>query len=77
MSAFITLLVKELKSIIRDPKMLIAMFVVPLVMIGVMYGIMFAAITQQAEQAIRESGVIAIIDLDHGVWSQRFIDYLR
>jgi len=76
-SAFITLLVKELKSIIRDPKMLIAMFVVPLVMIGVMYGIMFAAITQQAEQAIRESGVIAIIDLDHGVWSQRFIDYLR
>ncbi len=75
--AFKNLLLKEVKSIIRDPKMLIAMFVVPLIMIAVVYGFMGLAMRQQAEQALRESGVVAVIDLDNGVWSKKFIDFLR
>jgi len=77
MSTFFNLLIKELKSIIRDPKMLIAMFVVPLIMIGIMYGVMAAAMQEQAKQVEKESKIVAIIDLDHGPWSQRFIDYLE
>ncbi len=77
MSTFFNLLIKELKSIIRDPKMLIAMFIVPLVMIGIMYGVMAATMQEQVKQVERESKIVAIIDLDHGQWSQRFIDYLE
>ncbi len=77
MKAFKNLLWKELKSIVRDPKMLIAMFVVPLVMIAVMYGVMAFTMRQQVERAIKESGVVAIVDYDRGPWSKRFIDYLR
>ena len=76
MSTFFNLLIKELKSIVRDPKMLIAMFVVPLIMIGVMYGVMGAAMQEQVKQVVRESKTVAIINLDQGPWSQRFIDYL-
>jgi len=75
-STFFNLLIKELKSIVRDPKMLIAMFVVPLIMIGVMYGVMGAAMQEQVKQVVRESKTVAIINLDQGPWSQRFIDYL-
>ncbi len=76
MSTFFNLLIKELKSIVRDPKMLIAMFVVPLIMIGIMYGVMGAAMQEQVKQVVRESKTVAIINLDQGPWSQRFIDYL-
>jgi len=56
--------------------MLIAMFVVPLIMIGIMYGVMGAAMQEQVKQVVRESKTVAIINLDQGPWSQRFIDYL-
>lgn len=77
MKVFINLLIKELKSIIRDPKMLIAMFIVPLIMIAAMYGFMSFAMKEQVEKAVRESRIVAIVDLDGGPWSQRFIEYLE
>ncbi len=77
MSAFKNLLIKELKSIIRDPKMLIAMFIVPLFMMAIMYGIMVLGIRQQVEQTIRETDKVIVIDLDNGIWSREFIEFLK
>uniref|UniRef100_A0A7C2Z8B5 ABC-2 type transporter transmembrane domain-containing protein n=1 Tax=Ignisphaera aggregans TaxID=334771 RepID=A0A7C2Z8B5_9CREN len=69
--------VKELKSIARDPKMLIAMVVVPLILIGALYFVLGQGIAQQIEQAERESGTVAVIDLDKGNYSNLFIDFLN
>ncbi len=77
MGAFTNLLIKEVKSIVRDPKMLVAMFIVPLIVIGVMYGVMSATMREQIRQVRRESRFLAVVDLDKGPWSQRFIEYLR
>ncbi len=77
MSAFTNLLAKEIKSIVRDPKILIAMFIVPLVMIGVIYGMMAVSMRQQVEQVRKESGVVAVIDSDGGYWAKKFVDYIR
>jgi ABC-type Na+ efflux pump permease subunit len=45
---------KELKSIARDPKIIIAMFIVPLIIIIVFYAIIGYGLQQQITQAIKE-----------------------
>jgi len=77
LSAFWLFVKKELKSIARDPKMLIAMLIVPLIMMGILYGVVIYGVRQQVEQAVRESGSVSVIDMDGDVYSRDFIDYLR
>lgn len=57
--------------------MLIAMVVVPLILIGALYFVLGQGIAQQIEQAERESGTVAVIDLDKGNYSNLFIDFLN
>lgn len=68
---------KELKSIIRDPKIIIAMFVVPLIVIVILFVVVGYGIQQQITQAARESGIVAAIDLDNSTYSHRFISFLE
>ncbi len=75
-SAFLTIFIKEMKSIIRDPKILITMIIVPVVLTGLMYGIMGAMTTQAVKQAMKPGGEILLVDLDHGYWAENFTNYL-
>ncbi|MEM1541111.1 MAG: ABC transporter permease [Ignisphaera sp.] len=69
--------VKEFKSIIRDPKLLIAMVVVPLILIAVLYFIIGQGIVHQIEQTTRESSIVAVFDTDGEDYSQVFVSYLN
>ncbi len=75
LKGFKTILLKELKELIRDPKILIGMIVVPLVMFPVLGLVLGYAVESAQEQA--QQATLLIIDNDGGNWSQTFIDYLE
>lgn len=77
MDMFWVFVEKELKSIVRDPKIVIAMFIVPLIIIIIFYAIVGHGIQQQIAQAVKESGTVAVIDLDNDIHSRNFISFLR
>ena len=64
-------LIKELKSMIRDPKILIAMILVPVIITGIIYGISIGFTRQMASEAAKTGGTIVFVDLDKGNWSSR------
>ncbi len=66
MKTFRIILVKEIKSMIRDPKIIIAMIIVPLILTGIMYAAMAGFMGQVAEEARKKGGTIILVDLDHG-----------
>ena len=71
---FKTILLKELKELIRDPKILVGMIVVPLVMFPILGLVLGYAVESAQEQA--QQATLLVIDNDGGNWSQTFIDYL-
>ncbi|MEM4619326.1 MAG: ABC transporter permease [Desulfurococcaceae archaeon] len=77
MSEFTVILIKELKSIIRDPKILIAMIIVPIVITSVMYLLITQSMKQSITEITRETGTIAVLDLDQSEWSFNLINYLK
>lgn len=68
---------KELKSIVRDPKLIVAMIIIPLVFLGIFYFMLGHGIRQQIEEATKASGSVAVIDIDRGSLSKSFISYLK
>ncbi len=70
---FTTILIKELKELIRDPKILIAMIVLPLVIFPVMGLVMSYAQQTATQQAQNSAQLILIVDNDGGYWSQQLI----
>lgn len=72
MSKFMTILIKEMKDLLRDPKILLGMVLVPLVMFPAM-GLMFRTGIESAEQKTE----MAVIDLDRGEFSGEFIAMLE
>lgn len=77
MNAFTVFLLKELKSIARDPKIIIGMIIAPIILVAALYGFMGSAMKQQIEEAARASGSVTLIDLDHGNWTQSLVKYLE
>ena len=75
LKGFTTILVKELKELIRDPKILIGMIVLPLVIFPVMGLVMGYAVESAQEQA--QKATLIVINNDDGNWSQTFISYLN
>ncbi len=71
---FKAILLKELKELIRDPKILVGMIVVPLVMFPILGLVLGYAVESAQEQA--QQATLLVIDNDGGNWSQTFIDYL-
>lgn len=68
-------LLKELKELARDPKILLGMIIVPMVIFPVIGSVMGYAMQSAKEQAIKMN--IFVINNDGGEWSIRFINFLR
>jgi ABC-2 type transport system permease protein len=75
LKGFSTILVKELKELIRDPKILIGMIVLPLVMFPVIGLVLGYAVETAQEQA--QKATILVINNDGGNWSNTFINLLN
>ena len=75
LKGFTTILVKELKELIRDPKILIGMIVLPLIIFPVIGLVMGYAVESAQEQA--QKATLLVINNDDGNWSQTLISYLN
>jgi ABC-2 type transport system permease protein len=75
LKGFTTILLKELKELMRDPKILIGMIVLPLVMFPVLGLVMGYAVTSAQEQA--QKATLVLVNNDGGNWSQTFAGYLN
>jgi ABC-2 type transport system permease protein len=75
LKGFSTILVKELKELIRDPKILIGMLVVPLVIFPVLGAVLGYASQTAMEQA--QKATLLVVNNDQGNWSTTFINYLE
>jgi len=72
---FRSILIKELKELIRDPKILIGIIIIPLIMfpaLGAILGFAQQSAIEQAQQA-----KILVLNNDGGNWSQTLITYLE
>lgn len=75
LKGFLNILVKELKELVRDPKILLGMIIVPLIIFPVLGGIMSYSMQSAQEQA--QKATILILDNDGGNWSQLLIGLLN
>lgn len=74
LKGFGNFLVKELKELVRDPKILLGMIVLPLIMFPVIGGIMSFSIQSAQEQAAKAG--LLVLNNDGGVWAENFIGNL-
>jgi ABC-2 type transport system permease protein len=74
LKGFGNFLVKELKELIRDPKILLGMIVLPLAMFPVLGGVM--SYSMQSAQEKAEKATFLVINNDGGNWSNNFIWFL-
>ena len=75
LKGFTTVLIKELKELMRDPKILVGMIVVPLVLFPVLGLVMGYAVSTAQEQA--QKATLLVVNNDGEEWSKSFIDYLN
>jgi len=66
--------VKELKELLRDPKILIGMIVVPLVMFPIM-GFVIRGAMESTEERLQRLQV-GFVDFDHGIAAKNLTDFL-
>ncbi|MDH5483214.1 MAG: ABC transporter permease [Candidatus Bathyarchaeota archaeon] len=66
---------KELKELIRDPKILLGMIVVPLIMFPVLGGVMSYSVQSAQERAQRAT--LLVVNNDEGNWSDFLINFLN
>ena len=74
LKGFGNFLVKELKELIRDPKIFLGMIIVPLVMFPILGAVMSFSVETAKEKA--EKTPLLVIDNDGGDWSKVFTDFL-
>ncbi|MCW4053541.1 MAG: ABC transporter permease [Candidatus Bathyarchaeota archaeon] len=74
LKGFGTILFKELKELIRDPKILLGMIIVPLVMFPVLGLVLGYAVETAQEQA--QKATLLVVNNDGGNWSEALIGNL-
>jgi ABC-2 type transport system permease protein len=74
LKGFSTVLIKELKELIRDPKILLGMIVVPLIMFPVLGAVLGYASQTAIEEA--QQATLLVVNNDGGNWSTTFINFL-
>ena len=74
LKGFRNILVKELKELIRDPKILIGIIIVPLIMFPAL-GAVLGYAQQSAIEKAQETNIL-VLNNDGGNWSQTLIAYL-
>jgi len=75
LKGFGTILIKELKELIRDPKILLGMIILPLIMFPVLGAVLGYAAQTAQEQA--QKATLLVVNNDGGTWSQTFIAFLN
>jgi ABC-2 type transport system permease protein len=71
---FTTILIKELKELMRDPKILVGMIVLPLVMFPVLGLVLGYAVESAQSEALRAT--LLVVDNDNGNWSSTLVEYM-
>ncbi|MCS7136114.1 MAG: ABC transporter permease [Nitrososphaerota archaeon] len=74
LKGFRNFLLKELKELTRDPKILLGMVIVPLVLFPVLGGVMSYAVQSVEESAAKAN--LVVINNDREEWSYAFIKFL-
>jgi ABC-2 type transport system permease protein len=74
LKGFKTILIKELKELSRDPKILIGMIVLPVIIFPVFGLVLGYAVETAQEQA--QQATLLVVNNDGGNWSLTFTDYL-
>ena len=72
---FRNILIKELKELIRDPKILIGIIIIPVIMFPVL-GLVIGYAEQTAIEQAQKTTVL-ILNNDGGNWSETLISYLQ
>jgi ABC-2 type transport system permease protein len=70
----LNIIIKEIKELVRDPKILLGMIIVPLVMFPLM-GFAIQTSMESAEQSVEQTS-IAIINQDQGIIAENLENYL-
>jgi ABC-2 type transport system permease protein len=76
LKGFGNVLVKELKELIRDPKILVGMIVLPLIMMPVLGLVLGYAQDSAQQQAQSSFQLLLVVDNDGGYWSRQIIGNL-
>ncbi|MCS7387285.1 MAG: ABC transporter permease, partial [archaeon GB-1867-005] len=66
---------KEVKELVRDPRILLGMIIVPVIMFPIMGAVMQSVFTQVQEGM--KQVTVGVADFDHGNWSQTLIENLK
>jgi ABC-2 type transport system permease protein len=74
LKGFTTILVKELKELMRDPKILIGMIVLPLIMFPILGLVMGYAVESAQSEALKATLLVVNND-GNGTWDNAFINY--
>jgi ABC-2 type transport system permease protein len=75
LKGFKNILIKELKELVRDPKILIGIIIIPVLVFPAM-GFVLGYAQQTAIEQAKESRIL-ILNNDGGNWSQELIDFLK
>jgi ABC-2 type transport system permease protein len=75
LKGFGNILVKELKELVRDPKILLGMIIVPLIIFPVLGAVMSFSMESATEQA--QKATVVVLDNDKGNYSAIFIESLN
>jgi ABC-2 type transport system permease protein len=75
LKGFTTILLKELKELMRDPKILVGMIVLPLIMFPVLGLVLGYAVDTAQQEAQRAT--LLVVDNDGGNWSSIFVSYVN
>ena len=76
LKGFTTILVKELKELMRDPKILVGMIVLPLIMFPIL-GLVMGYAVQTAQSEAQKATLLVVDNDNNGTWSNAFVRYLN
>jgi ABC-2 type transport system permease protein len=74
LKGFTTILVKELKELMRDPKILVGMIVLPLIMFPVL-GLVMGYAAESAQSEALKTTLLIVNNDGNGIWDSAFINY--
>ncbi|MEM2394299.1 MAG: hypothetical protein QXG11_05720, partial [Candidatus Bathyarchaeia archaeon] len=75
LKGFGNFLLKELRVLVRDPKILLGMIIVPLIMFPVLGAVMSYAVQSAQERAVKAT--LLVVNNDGGEWSHAFLSFLQ
>jgi ABC-2 type transport system permease protein len=76
LKGFTTILVKELKELMRDPKILIGMIVLPLIMFPVL-GLVMGFAVQSAQEEAQRATLLVVNNDNNRTWSNALVTFLN